>query len=154
MANSFNRYGISSPGEIAALISLMAYETGDFRYQVNLAGTPGQGTRNMQAARFNILYASSIPALAAQVKAITGGAATGRLSASQLNAVLALLTGNADYDWGSAAWFLTTQCPGVRTGLQSATLASWQNYIQNCIGIAPTGDRQAGWTTAKQALGT
>ena len=44
MANSFNRYGISSPGEIAALISLMAYETGGFKYQMNLAGNPGQGS--------------------------------------------------------------------------------------------------------------
>jgi len=108
----------------------------------------------MQTARFNLLYANSIPALAAQVKSITEGAAAGGLSASQLNAVLAILISNADYDWGSAAWFLTTQCPSVRTGLQSATLAGWQNYIQNCIGIGPTGGRQAVWTSAKQALGT
>jgi len=44
MANSFNRYGVSSPGEIAALVSLMAYESGEFKYQVNLAGNPGQGS--------------------------------------------------------------------------------------------------------------
>ena len=108
----------------------------------------------MQTARFNILYANSIPALASQVKAVTGDAAVGGLSANQLNAVLALLTSNADYDWGSAAWFLTSQCQDVRTGLQSATLAGWQNYIQNCIGVTPTGNRQVVWTTAKQAFGT
>ena len=108
----------------------------------------------MQSARFNLLYASSIPALASKVKVITGGAAGGGLNAGQLNAVLALLTGNPDSDWGSAAWYLTTQCPAsVRTGLQSATLAGWQNYIENCVSISPTGDRQTVWTSAKQALG-
>lgn len=45
MANSFNRYGISSPGEIAALISLMAWESDDFHYQVPIAGNPGQGSK-------------------------------------------------------------------------------------------------------------
>ncbi len=107
----------------------------------------------MQSATFNVQYAGSIPALAPQVKAITGGTAEGALSASQLTAVLTLLTSNPDYDFGSAAWLLSTCPASIRTGLQSATLEGWQTYMKTCVYTPPTPERQAGWTTAKRALG-
>ncbi|MCJ1386629.1 hypothetical protein MMC17_009755 [Xylographa soralifera] len=152
---SFATYGIVSGAEMAALISLMAFETMDFKYQNNyFPGNPGQGTRNMQSASFNLLYSKSIPALASSVAAITEGAAIGALSVSQLNQVRALLTGNDDYDFGSAAWFLTTQCStAVRAEVQTGTLAGWQTYVTDCIGTTATSDRQRIWEIAMQEIG-
>ncbi|MCJ1396397.1 hypothetical protein MMC18_009287 [Xylographa bjoerkii] len=140
---------------MAALISLMAFETADFKYQNNyFPGNPGQGTRNMQSARFNLLYAKSIPALASSVAAITEDSAVGALSLSQLDQVRALLTGNNNYDFGSAAWFLTTQCStAIRAELQTGTLAGWQAYVTDCIGTTATSDRQAIWEIAMQEIG-
>jgi hypothetical protein len=41
----FTSYQISSPGEQAALLSLMAFETGDFKYNRNhFPGVAGQGS--------------------------------------------------------------------------------------------------------------
>jgi hypothetical protein len=48
--NSFETYDITSTGEIAALISLMAYESGNFLYQNNhWPGNPGQGSKNLDS---------------------------------------------------------------------------------------------------------
>lgn len=91
---SFGTYGISSPGEAAALISIMAFETGDFKFNVNhFPATPGQGTRNMQSPEFNLKYAKSIPELKDKLAA----------AGTDPKAVLALLTANGAYDFGSAA---------------------------------------------------
>ena len=110
--------------------------------------------RNMQSASFNLLYAKSIPALAPSIAALTGGSAIGALSVSQLNQVRALLTGNDYYDFGSAAWFLTTQCSAaVRAGVQTGTLAGWQTYVTDCIGTSATSDRQRIWEIAMQEIG-
>ena len=171
--SSFDTYQIVSGPEMAALISLITFETADFKYQNNyFPGNPGQGSRlivplslyqtgtkdtparNMQSASFNILYARSIPTLASLVAAITEGSTVGALSATQLNQVRALLTENDDYDFGSAAWFLTTQCSTVvRAELQTGTLAGWQAYITDCIGTTATSDRQSIWETAMQQIG-
>ncbi|MCJ1408869.1 hypothetical protein MMC19_002946 [Ptychographa xylographoides] len=151
---SFAIYDIATSGEVAALVSLIAYETEDFKYQNNYyPGNPGQGTRNMQSAQLNIIYASSIPNLASAVAAITSYAPVNELSAVQLNEVRALLTSNDVYDFGSAAWFMTTQCSAnVRSGLQTGTLAGWQAYIGECVGTTTTPARQAIWESAIQVL--
>ncbi|MCJ1479707.1 hypothetical protein MMC13_008393 [Lambiella insularis] len=151
---SFKTYGVTSRAEMAALIAIMAYETAGFKYQNNYyPGRPGQGTRNMQSASFNLLYAKSIPALTASVTGITGGLAAGALSSEQLNQVRALLTSNDNYDFASAAWFLTTQCSaGVRAQLQTGTFKGWQSYIVDCVGTSTAG-RQAVWETAMQVIG-
>ncbi|KAL9009488.1 MAG: hypothetical protein Q9173_005488 [Seirophora scorigena] len=142
---SFRTYAITSPGEAAALISIMAFETGDFKYNVNhFPGTPGQGTRNMQYPEFNLKYAQSIPELKDKLAA----------AGTDPKAVLALLTANGTYDFGSAAWFLKTQCSDtVRAGLKSGSLAGWQAYITECIQTTVTPDRQTGWEKAAKTLG-
>jgi len=152
---SFATYEIVVGAEMAALVSLMAFETADFRYRNNyFPGNPGQGTRNMQSASFNLLYAKSIPALASFVDFITEGSTVDGLSVSQFNQVRALLTGNDDYDFGSAAWFLATQCStAVRAELKTGTLAGWQTYVTNCIGATATSDRQSIWERAMQEIG-
>lgn len=43
---SFEKYRITTPGEKAALLSLMAFESAEFKYQRNVyPGTPGQGSK-------------------------------------------------------------------------------------------------------------
>ncbi|KAI9858545.1 MAG: hypothetical protein M1824_004281 [Vezdaea acicularis] len=139
-------YGITSPYEQAAIISTMAFESGDFKYNRNhypAPGRPGQGTRNMQMSTYNLAYAKSIPALAGPLA---------QVAATDLNGVLALVMAD-QYSFGSAAWFLTSQCgAGVRQGLQSGTQAGWQTYVSSCIGTTVTSDRMAYWTRAVQAL--
>ncbi|PQE12806.1 hypothetical protein CJF30_00002686 [Rutstroemia sp. NJR-2017a BBW] len=57
-------YQIYTLPEMGALLSLIGYESGDFKYNINhYPGRPGQGTRNMQMPEFNLQYALSIPAL-------------------------------------------------------------------------------------------
>ncbi|KAL8790822.1 MAG: hypothetical protein Q9213_000446 [Squamulea squamosa] len=142
---SFKTYGITSNGEAAAIISLMAFESGDFKYNINhFPGRPGQGTRNMQMPPFNLEYAQSIPALK------DGLAKAG----TDVKAVLALLTANGEYDFGSAAWFMKTKCSEkVRAGLKTGTTEAWKAYITECVGTTVTDDRQAGWERAAKAMG-
>jgi len=98
----------------------------------------------MQSATFNSLYAASIPALAPAYAEVS----------SNVTAVLNLLLTDDRYDFGSAAWFLTTQCsPAVRTALQTGSEAGWENYLTACVGTTVTDDRKAYWLRAKDVLG-
>jgi hypothetical protein len=145
-------YKLYSPGQIAAVLSLIAFETGDLKYNKNhYPGRPGQGTRNMQMPQYNLLYARSIPELAPMANAITTGSADS-LSTDQLNSLLALVLPD-QYSWASAAWFLTSQCnPSVASGLESATDAAYSAYL-SCVGTAASSDRMAYWQRAKAAFG-
>ena len=131
---------------MAALVGTIAFESGDFKYNVNLnPSNVGQGTRNMQSFTFNQEYAQSIPELAGQLEGIAAGSD---------DQILGLLTANDDYDFGSAAWFLTTQCGDqVRQGLQTGGQAGWEQYVSECIGTSPTAGRQDYWERAVQAIG-
>ena len=143
---SFSTYSISTPGEAAALIATMAYESGSFEYCIHHfpGPVPGQGTRNMQGYTFNLQYAQSLSALSG---VLAGAEAQGP------DAVLQLLIENADYDFGSAAWFYTSQCgASVKSGLQAGTQAGWEAYM-GCIGAEVSDDRTALWTSAMQVLG-
>ena len=154
LIKAMSQYGITSPPEIAALLSLIAYETGDFKYNTNhypAPGRPGQGTRNMQMANYNLMYAQSIPALSAQLSAITTATSTSGLSDDQLNAIRALVLPD-EYSWGSAAWFLTTQCASTRAALEAGGQAGYASYL-SCVGTSATSDRLAYWTRANTALG-
>ncbi|KAK3044339.1 hypothetical protein LTS18_001538, partial [Coniosporium uncinatum] len=103
---SFNDYDLATVGEIAAVTSLMLFESGEFKYNKNYFSpsggpNPGQGTRNMQQANFNSLYAAYL-------------VSQGKLSQEALSAatspdaVLALVRPD-EFTFGSAAWFLATQ---------------------------------------------
>ena|SRR5438876_809502 len=99
----------------------------------------------MQSASFNGLYAASIPALASAYAKASGN----------VTAVLDLLLTDDRYDFGSAAWFLATQCsPAVRTALQTGLEAGWVNYLTVCVGTTATEDRKAYWLRARDVLGT
>ena len=145
LSASFNTYGVTTPREQAAILSTIAFESGGFQYQMNhFPGTPGQGTRNMQSPAYSLKYAQSIPALAPYLE---------KIQTSDVVAVLDLLIKYTNYDFGSAAWFLTSQCSQVvRDGLQSGSIAGFSAYL-GCIGAAETSDRDAYYQRAVTALG-
>lgn len=46
LIHSFEKYKITSKPEMAAILGLIAFETGEFKYQKNVfPGTPGQGSK-------------------------------------------------------------------------------------------------------------
>ena len=58
ISTSFEKYQIKSRGAQAAMIAIMVFESGSFKYNKNhFPGRPGQGTRNMQMPDFNREYA-------------------------------------------------------------------------------------------------
>jgi len=151
---ALQKYGIYRPGEIAGVLSLMAFETGDFRYNRNhfpAPGRPGQGTRNLQMPKYNLMYALSIPELKDKAAEIAAGTTDGAsLSDDQKNAVLDLVLPD-DYSWGSGPWFLATQCDqDVRDGLAAGTVKGFTLYME-CIGTSGT-DRVEYWSRAKAAF--
>lgn len=147
---SFNRYQITNVNEKAALISLMLYESGEFKYNWGhfMNGqdqhVPGKGTRNMQSASYNEEYARTLFSAdeVDKAKATTNGA----------DAVLQLVSGD-EYSFASAAWFLTSKCDqSVRSGLQSGSQDGFETYVTSCIGGTMDQDRIDYWTKSKTAL--
>jgi hypothetical protein len=153
LISAMSNYGITSPPEIAAVLSLIAYESGDFKYNIHhFPGlVAGQGTRNMQMGNYNFLYAKSISTLSSKLSAITTASSADGLSDDQMNAILALVTPD-EYTWGSAAWFLTSQCASARPAIQAGGQAGFQAYM-SCVGTSATSDRLAYWNRANSALG-
>lgn len=159
ISTAFDQYQITNVAEQAALISLMAFESADFKYQNNyFPGNPGQGSkfsrlnttlltskaRNMQSAAFNVKYAQYLALLPPGTY----------VHPDQYNQIRSLLTGDDVRDFGSSAWFLTQQCqPNMRNTLQTGTQAAWEEYITGCVGTTVTSDRLLYWQRAVQALG-
>ncbi|KAL2144998.1 hypothetical protein VTI28DRAFT_8227 [Corynascus sepedonium] len=127
-----------SDGECAATLSLMGYESEDFRYKHNLGNNPGQGTANMMQINYITMYAADL----------FGADKVAGLAPDE---VLALVTPD-ETNFGSAAWFLKTQCPDVRDGLKTASDAGWAAY-HACIGTDLNDKRNAYWARAKTAFG-
>jgi len=153
ICQSFIKYGVTTKGEAAAIIAIMAFESVQFQFETNQQGHPGQGTANMQSGDFNIEFAKSFPELAPKVDQILGGSVGA--TDEQKNAVRALLIGpgNDNYDFGSGAWFEKNKCtPDIIQGLQAGTQQGWSDYITKCVGtdVAP---RQAFYDKAKAVLG-
>lgn len=100
--------------------------------------------RNMQSPSYNKKYASSIPALKDKVAQVSNSPVD----------LLDLLRNNKSYDFGSGAWFLTTQCSkDVRSALQSGSETGWQRYISDGVGTSVTDERKEYWERAVKALG-
>ena len=138
---SFDDYSITSAGAQAAIISTIAFESGDFKYQIHHfpSPVPGQGTRNMQSATFNTQYAMFIHLGTAEQAGPSG--------------ILNALVSNETYDFGSAAWFLDTQCESsVKSGLATGEMDGFMAYL-SCIGTTMTPDREAYWQRANLAFG-
>ncbi|KAJ5699645.1 hypothetical protein N7536_002658 [Penicillium majusculum] len=143
-SQSFDTYKVTSKAEQAAIISLMAFESDDFKYNKNhFPGVAGQGTRNMQSPSFNKKYASSLPDLKDKLPAVSNSPAD----------LLDLLRGNGVTDFGSGAWFLTTQCSKeVRSALADGSETGWQRFISDCVGTSVTDERKVYWERAIKAI--
>lgn len=110
----------------------------------------------MMEAPFILKYAQSIPALSSKLSAIIGTETdTTKMSNQTLNSMRDLVTSNPDYDFGSASWFLRSQCsPAVQSALKTGKQAEWANYLSSCVGVqASEGNRTAYYTAAVAALG-
>jgi len=154
---AFAKFGIDSKGEKAALLSLMAFETGGFVFDTNqFPGRAGQGTRNMMLFPFMIKYALETPEVAPQVAQVAPGlTATSNPDAvapDVQNAVRALVLRD-DLSFASASWFLKTKCAAsFSSDLKSGTQASYESYLTGCIGTTVTPERIAGFQKAIAAL--
>lgn len=141
---SFHTFKIESFGAQAALVAIMLFESGDFKYKINhYPGVAGQGTRNMQSPAFNTKYADWIVANGddANITQESVSAASAQGPANLLNLI------NTD-KWGfaSAAWFVSTQCDASYVqALSDGTQASFESYLTGCVGTTATSDRLAGW---------
>lgn len=161
---SFDTYKVTSWAEQAAIVSLMAFESGDFKYNKNhFPGRPGQGSkhtpstpnlkreknklisfaaRNMQFPKFNKKYAATLDGIKDKAAKLSDDAA-----------ILDLLRNDSNVDFGSGAWFLTSQCTKeVRAELAKGTEAGWKKYIVDCVGTTVTDDRKDYWDRAVKAL--
>ena len=120
----------------------MAYESGDFKYNKNhfpAPGTPGEGTRNMQSPAMNQKYAQSLGL---------------RVDGAPQD-IADRVEGNPDFDFGSAAWFITSQCPtSIREAMWGGSEQGWEAYLTQCVRTIATDDRKQKWKAALQALGT
>lgn len=145
IAISFYNFGITSFGAQAAILSLILFESGSFKYSRNhfpAPGKPGQGTRNMQSPAYNLKYAQWLASVCKNC-----GISADQVAAADKSGpadVLALVNGD-QWGFGSASWFLKTQCDAsILAGLADASEVSWEAYI-GCIGTTVTDDRKAGW---------
>lgn len=149
---SMARYGLFSPNQMAAVISLMAFESGDFAYKRNhfpAPGRPGQGTANMQMAEFNLKYAKSIEAIQNDVSNITS---VDGLSNAELNRIRDLVIVD-DYNFGSGPWFLRTECGEDVVGeLVTDIDAGFESYME-CVGVEVDESRLEYFDRAKSAFG-
>lgn len=143
-------HGLTSPNQQAALLSLVALESGDFQYKRNkFPGRPGQGTSNMQMAQWNLKYAKSIDAVKGEVDGIES---VDGLADDELNRILDLVVDDK-YNFASGAWFMKTQCgDAVLQALAADIDSGYQQYMQ-CVGVTVDDSRQQYFNRAKAAFG-
>jgi hypothetical protein len=92
-------------------------------------------------------YATSVAGADAVTQALATGGDAG------LTATLALVNGDDEKSFGSAAWYLSTTCtPAVRAGLTAETVDGWHAFLTECVGTTATEDRDVPWVAAKQVL--
>jgi hypothetical protein len=143
IAQSFSLFNIDSFGAQAALVAIMLFESGDFKYKVNhFPGVAGQGTRNMQSPAFNAKYAEWIAA-----NGQDGTVTEGSVAAVASDPATLLDSINTDkWSFASAAWFVSTQCGASQVqALGDGSQASFVAYLTGCVGTTATEDRIAGW---------
>jgi hypothetical protein len=142
IAQSFSLFNIDSFSAQAALVAIMLFESGDFKYKINhFPGVAGQGTRNMQSPAFNSKYADWIVANE-QDAGITQGSVA---AVANDPAALLDLINTDQWSFASAAWFISTQCESQIQALGDGSQASFEAYLTGCVGTTVTEDRIAGW---------
>ncbi|KAK2758730.1 hypothetical protein FQN54_003420 [Arachnomyces sp. PD_36] len=163
ISESFERYGISSRVEQAAVLGWMAMESGEFRFSRNhfpRPGRPGQGTYNIQSLAFNIKYIDATPELKSNLStpvdissSICGPDAC-VIPATIANAALDMILQNDQYAFATGAWFMKDICSEeVKSALADDMEAGWEQFVTKCV-YAPLSEiRREYWEKAKAALG-
>ena len=138
VVDAFTQYKITTPGEQAAIISLMILESAGFKYNKNkVPGRPGQGTRNMMNAPFIKEYVESL-----------------KLTPTASEADNLALVLDDKYSFASAMWFYSAKCTdAVKAKVKEGSLAGYTAYIKECVQTELTADRTAGYNKAREALG-
>lgn len=147
IVDSFVKYNISTAMEQVALLSWMAFESGDFKYNANhfpAPGRPGQGTRAMLMPNFVAEYAASLPELKDAVSRAGGDPAK----------VLALVQSD-EYAFGAAAWFYKTHCTvSQKEQVRNRGKQGWEDgFVTGCVQTSLSDDRTVYWDRTAQALG-
>ncbi|EWC48771.1 hypothetical protein DRE_00076 [Drechslerella stenobrocha 248] len=154
IAAGFEKFQINTIGEAAALLSIMAFESGDFKFNINhFPGRPGQGTKAMLMANFIVSYAQTF----GSTDNIAPGLSSSNIDAQSddiKNKVRAVVLSN-ERTFAAAAWFYSDMCSeSVKAGLRKGpTIAAWTDYITQCVGTTVTEDRTVGYVKAVMALG-
>ncbi|KAF4604440.1 hypothetical protein EYR40_001620 [Pleurotus pulmonarius] len=161
---AFDDYAISSVGEKAAILSLMLFETGDFKFDRNhfpAPGRPGQGTRNLMTFPFVHQYALDTPSTHSRALALAGPNATDpSITNDTMNAVRDLVLGD-ELSFASAMWFYKASGPeragctanqSLADGLVAQTRQGWEDYITGCIFTSVTEDRASVWEKTLSVL--
>ncbi|KAJ8516215.1 hypothetical protein ONZ45_g6451 [Pleurotus djamor] len=158
----FADFNITTKGEKAAILSLMLFESGNFKFDINhFPGRAGQGTRNLMTFPFIHQYAVDTPSTSAQ--ALSFGITDPEdpaISNATKNAVRELVLPDP-LSFASGMWFYKASgpekigCTGNQTlvdGLQAETEQGWADYITNCIFTTVTEDRKEVWEKTLAAL--
>ena len=105
----------------------------------------------MQSPEYNLKYAQWLASVCKNC-GITG-AEVKKAQAEGPVKVLDLVNSD-EWGFGSAAWFLSTQCDSsVKEGLKAGTEEGWNNYLSQCVGTSATVDRTATWRKAMALKG-
>ncbi|PSR75525.1 hypothetical protein BD289DRAFT_487077 [Coniella lustricola] len=146
LAASMTTYSVTTGVEQAGLLALIAYESGELQYKknTNQDANEGRGTVNEQGAQYNIDYANTFPALAAQ---------------NPTTATVLDLVTTDEYNFGTAAWYYSSQsaCATARSMSTDDADAWFDEYMANCDGMGSDWatsepDRETYWTAAKAAF--
>ncbi|KAI9662145.1 MAG: atp4 subunit B of the stator stalk of mitochondrial F1F0 ATP synthase [Alyxoria varia] len=133
--SSFTKYNIMHPAEQAAVVATTAYESRDFKNNVDhYPGAPGKGARNMQEGRYNLEYARHLELYEGEDE----------------EEAARLVEGRDDASFGAAAWFLSTVCvEDVRKGLRKRGEEGWVTYVERCLGADVSDERREYWRRAR-----
>jgi len=156
---SFSKFGFMTRGEQAAIFALMAFESGNFVFDVNVfPGRPGQGTRNMMMFDFILPYAvqysrEAVHAIRPDLNSTSTAADVP--DDAQKNAIRATVLDDT-LSFASAAWFLRTHCsPQIAVGLKSATDDAFNAYMgSGCVGAGQDPARLALYHATLTAMGS
>ncbi|KAJ1805120.1 hypothetical protein LPJ56_005448 [Coemansia sp. RSA 2599] len=148
---ALQRYGVTKRGEVVAVVSLMAYESASWLYNINhWPGRAGQGTRNMQMANFNQEYASFLyPEQAAEILASAADPASDETA----NALRELVLNDND-SFGSGFWYLANKAKEYHdTGkIAEDSAEAFKDYVVNGVGAGWDDARQTIWETVNSGI--
>lgn len=100
----------------------------------------------MQSPDFNEKYATWLSSVCRNC-----GISTANVEQAKKKGPAAVLelVNSLQWSFGSAAWFLKTQCESsIEDGLATGTEAGWTRYLEECVGTSVTDERTAGWKKA------